>query len=231
MSFKKNNKLKKIKPSNNLGFFFIMAQPILNKVDQILTKFSNKYGKTFLYVQFLLAFKMLFLGLFFVFKRRTSTYVFWYFGVFPFIFWISICLFSIVCFKELFFKDNLKLTYKKAILNRQYLRIIHFWKNNFKKSYYKVPIYNLFWHIPLLIIMSFYNGVSTRYKFLASIYYLICGLYYVYTSTCSILLLVILIMIFLMPLIFITFFCKLPLISRSLKSAYGNNALNKLNFN
>lgn len=147
-----------------------------------------------------------------------------------FIFFICACFYfsSPIDGDTLSYSDTIRLRFKRAYLNRKYLRIKRFWRYDFKKAYKAVKWYNLIWQFPLIVLISFYNAISTRYEALSTIYYIRCSLLiFVFQNSLG----WVLLLSFFLPLVFISFLCAIPYIGDSLNHTYGKNTLKKLGFN
>ena len=130
--------------------------------------------------------------------------------------------------KPISFAQNLVIIYKQNVLNRKYLRIKHFWKHNFKNAFKNLKFSQLIWQLPLILSISFYNAISTRYMFITTIFY----------ARCSIIIFVLenpkgwfIILAYFLPLVFITQLCGMRFISDSLNKTYGKTTMKKLGFN
>jgi hypothetical protein len=149
---------------------------------------------------------------------------------------VSLCIYGFFNFlspkksgvKPLSLKEIPYAYYRGHILNRKYLRIKYFWKFNFIKAYKKLPASQRIWQLPLLLVISFYNALSTRYIFISTVYYARCGIFFfIYGNIWGLYLMFGLFL----PLLIVTFLCGRPYISTRLSETYGKNTLKKLGFN
>ena len=117
--------------------------------------------------------------------------------------------------------------YKSYVYNKKYLRIKYFWKHNFYKAYRKLPISQRIWHLPLLLVISFYNALSTKYLFISTIFYVRCGIFFfIYGNIWGLYL----IFAYFLTLVFLTLLCGRPFIADTLNKTYGKTTMKKLIF-